>query len=137
MPAPTICLGRSGTSEGHTSSESRTVHGSPRTNSFAASHVTSCQRLPVIAVKAYDACEEPGMLKCLLVGLCVLMSLCACATTGGASDTAKSAVAGATPRQPLCASPDGSTRVSPSARNCTAPGSVYTRPQIDRTGQAD
>jgi hypothetical protein len=79
------------------------------------------------------------MLNRALIGACLLLSLMSCASTPAGSGTAKPTVAvRAAPAQPLgCARPDKDTRLPSSAPNCTAPGSVYSKADIDRTGQAD
>jgi len=83
--------------------------------------------------------EVTAMLNRALIGACLLLSLVSCATTPAGPGTAKpTAAVQAAPVQTLgCARPDNGTRLPATSPNCGAPGSVYTRPDIDRTGQAD
>ena len=78
------------------------------------------------------------MLKYIVVGVCLAVSLSSCASTGGTTATAKpTVVTRAAATQAPCSSPDGSTRVAAGVNTCSAPGSAFTRSDIDRTGQAD
>ena len=79
------------------------------------------------------------MLTRALIGACLLLSLISCASTPAEHGTAKPTVAAsAQPTQPSgCVSPEKGTRLPAVAANCAAPGSVYSKPDIDRTGQAD
>ena len=77
------------------------------------------------------------MLNRALISVCLGLSLAACAGTPATPDTAKSAVAaGAAPTQaPQCPRSGDATRPAPEL-NCSAPKSVYTKTDIDRTGEA-
>jgi len=77
------------------------------------------------------------MLNRALIAVCLGMSLVSCAGSPAAPGTAKSTVAAAAaPTGPVgCVSPGGTTPAPAPAPNCSAPGTVYSRTDIDRTGQ--
>ena len=81
--------------------------------------------------------EVTAMLSRALISICLGVSLASCAGTPLTSETAKSPVAaGAVPSQaPGCPRSSNSPTPAP-ALNCTGPSSVYTRTNIDRTGEA-
>jgi hypothetical protein len=83
--------------------------------------------------------EVTAMLNRVLIGACLSLSLIACATTPAGPGTAKPpAAVQAAPVQTLgCARPDNGTRLPATAPNCSGPASVYSKSDIDRTGQAD
>jgi len=70
------------------------------------------------------------MLGKILTGACIIaLAACASHPTTGAS-------AAAATKQPLgCVSAATATRLATSASDCAGPGSVYSKGDIDRTGQ--
>lgn len=77
------------------------------------------------------------MLNRALISVCLGLSLASCASGRVARDTAKSPVAeSAAPAQALrCPRSDDATRPA-AALDCSGPKSVYTKTDIDRTGES-
>jgi hypothetical protein len=77
------------------------------------------------------------MLYRAFISVCVGLSLASCAGTPATRDTPKSPLAAeaAAKKAPECPKPPEATRAT-AALNCTGPESVYTKTDIDRTGEA-
>jgi hypothetical protein len=63
--------------------------------------------------------------------LCLTLGLGACASAPPVAEQPKSAAV----QPPLGCVPNTASRLPPNSSSCTAPGSSYSKDQIDRTGQ--
>ena len=76
------------------------------------------------------------MLRRALISVCLALSLASCAGAPATPDTVKSPVAAGAAPASGCPRSSSATRTAASAVNCSGAKSVYSRGDIDRTGEA-